>query len=235
MPLRKRHKVDRAKTLPAVLHLAYGTPAMTLQVPSKGAQTRSRILDVAQCSVLQKGFAGTSIEEILCEVGITKSGFFYHFRDKNDLAKGLLQRYLDTEWEVFDQLFRQADDLSEDPLHAFLIFLKLFADTMSDLPNGHPGCLAASYVYQEYLFSREVREMTTEGHHIWRRRFRARFDRIAERYPPRTEVEFDDLADLLSAVADGGIILSKSLSDPQILPRQILQFRQFVKLIFLGN
>jgi AcrR family transcriptional regulator len=208
---------------------------MTVKVQTKGAQTRARILDVAQGSVLQKGFAGTSIEEILCEVGLTKSGFFYHFRDKNDLAKGLLQRYLDTEWAVFDQLFGQADDLSEDPLHAFLIFLKLFADTMSDLPNGHPGCLAASYVYQEYLFSREVREMTTEGHRIWRRRFRERFDRIAARYPPRIEVEFDDLADLLSAVADGGIILSKSLSDPQILPRQILQFRSFVKLIFLGN
>jgi AcrR family transcriptional regulator len=207
---------------------------MTVKVQTKGAQTRARILDVAQCSVLQKGFAGTSIEEILCEVGLTKSGFFYHFRDKNELAKGLLQRYLDTEWAVFDELFRQADDLSEDPLHAFLIFLKLFADTMSDLPGGHPGCLAASYVYQEYLFSREVRDMTTQGHRIWRRRFRERFDRIAERYPPRIEVDFDDLADLLSAVADGGIILSKSLSDPQILPRQILQFRSFVKLIFLG-
>jgi AcrR family transcriptional regulator len=227
--------VRRAKTLPAVLHLAYGSPAMTLKVQTKGEQTRTRILDVAQTSVLQKGFAGTSIEEILCEVGITKSGFFYHFRDKNDLAKGMLQRYLDTEWAIFDQLFRQADELSEDPLHAFLIFLKLFADTLADLPNGHPGCLAASYVYQEYLFSREVRELTTQGHRIWRRRFRERFDGIAAQYPPRIEVDFDDLADLLSAVADGGIILSKSLSDPEILPRQILQFRNFVKLIFLGS
>jgi AcrR family transcriptional regulator len=208
---------------------------MTVKVQTKGEQTRTRILDVAQTSVLQKGFAGTSIEEILCEVGITKSGFFYHFRDKNDLAKGMLQRYLDTEWAIFDQLFRQADELSEDPLHAFLIFLKLFADTLADLPNGHPGCLAASYVYQEYLFSREVRELTTQGHRIWRRRFRERFDGIAAQYPPRIEVDFDDLADLLSAVADGGIILSKSLSDPEILPRQILQFRNFVKLIFLGS
>jgi len=206
-----------------------------VKVQTKGAQTRERILDVAQASVLHKGFAGTSIDEILCEVGITKSGFFYHFRDKNDLAKGMLQRYLDTEWTIFDDLFRQADELSEDPLHAFLIFLKMFADMMGDLPNGHPGCLAASYVYQDYLFSRDVRELTTEGHRTWRRRFRERFDRIAEQYPPQAEVDFDDLADLLSAVADGGIILSKSLSDPQILPRQILQFRNYVKLVFLGS
>jgi AcrR family transcriptional regulator len=210
---------------------------MSVQVQplSKGEQTRERILDIAQDAVLHKGFAGTSIDEIICEAGITKSGFFYHFKDKNDLAKALLQRYLDTEWEVFDQLFKQADELSEDPLHSFLIFLKLFAEVMGDLPNGHPGCLAASYVYQDYLFSRDVRSMTTEGHRIWRKRFRERLDRIAERYPARIEVSLDDMADMLSAVADGGIILSKSLGDPQVLPRQIMQYRAYVRLVFLGN
>jgi AcrR family transcriptional regulator len=208
---------------------------MTVRVLSKGEQTRERILDIAQHAVLHKGFAATSIDEIICEAGITKSGFFYHFKDKNDLARSLLQRYLDDEWTVFERLFKQADELSEDPLHAFLIFLKLFADTMSDLPNGHPGCLVASYVYQDQLFSRDVREMTTEGHRIWRKRFRARLDAIAERYPPRIDVDLDDMADMLSAVADGGIILSKSLSDAGVLPRQILQYRAYVRLVFLGN
>jgi AcrR family transcriptional regulator len=206
---------------------------MTTRTLSKGEQTRERLLDIAQDGVLHKGFAATSIEEIICEAGITKSGFFYHFKDKNDLAKALLQRYLDQEWTVFDALFKQADELSEDPLHSFLIFLKLFAEMMGDLPNGHPGCLVASYVYQDHMFSREVREMTTEGHRIWRRRFRARLDRIAERYPPK--IDIDDMADMLSSVADGGIILSKSLSDPSLLPRQILQYRAYVRLVFQGN
>jgi TetR/AcrR family transcriptional repressor of nem operon len=209
--------------------------AVHTQTLSKGEQTRERIMDIAQDAVLHKGFASTSIDEIICEAGITKSGFFYHFRDKNDLAKALLQRYTDEEWKVFDQLFKQADELSDDPLHGFLIFLKLFADLMGDLPNGHPGCLVASYVYQDFLFSKEVRDMTTQGHRIWRERFRKRLDRIAERYPPRIEVNLDDLADMLSAVADGGIILSKSLHDPSILPRQIMQYRAYLKLVFLGN
>jgi TetR/AcrR family transcriptional regulator, transcriptional repressor for nem operon len=209
--------------------------AMSVKVLSKGEQTRGRILDIAQDAVLHKGFAATSIDEVICEAGITKSGFFYHFRDKNDLAKALLQRYLDEEWTVFDRLFTQADELSDDPLHGFLIFLKLFADLMGDLPNGHPGCLVASYVYQDQMFSREVREMTTEGHRIWRRRFREKLDAIAERYPARIDVNLDDMADMLSCVADGGIILGKSLSEPGVLSRQILQYRNYVKLIFLGN
>jgi AcrR family transcriptional regulator len=57
--------------------------------------TRERILEVAESAVLAKGFAATSIEELIAAVGITKSGFFYHFKDKSELAKGLLLRYLD--------------------------------------------------------------------------------------------------------------------------------------------
>lgn len=204
------------------------------QTPSKGELTRERIMDIAQDAVLHKGFASTSIEEIIAEAGITKSGFFYHFRDKNDLAKAMLQRYLDTEWRIFDDLFKRSEELSDDPLHSFLIFLKLFADLMADLPNGHPGCLTASYVYQDFMFSRDVRDMTTEGHRIWRKRFGDRLRPIAERYPPKTDVDIDDLADMLAAVADGGIILSKSLHDPKALPRQIMLYRAFVKQIFQG-
>lgn len=206
-----------------------------MQTPtlSKGEQTRARLMDIAQDAVLHKGFAGTSLDEIIAAAGITKSGFFYHFRDKNDLAKALLQRYLDSEWMLFDQLFKQADELSEDPLHSFLIFLKLLADVMRDLPAGHPGCLVASYVYQDHLFSHDVRRMATQGHQTWRKRFGERLTRVAERYPPQIEVSLDDMADMLSAVADGGIILSKSLSEPGLLARQIMLYRAFVRTVFL--
>jgi TetR/AcrR family transcriptional repressor of nem operon len=207
---------------------------MSVKALTKGEQTRGRILDLAQESVLQKGFAGTSLDEVIAAAGITKSGFFYHFRDKNDLAKALLERYLDYEQELFGGLFKQADGLSDDPLHSFLIFLKLFADVTADLANGHPGCLVASYVYQDNLFSRDVRELNAEGMLIWRRRFRARLDSIAERYPPKIDVDLDVMADMVTGVIDGGIIISKCLGEPSVLPKQVMHYRAFVKAVFLG-
>lgn len=208
---------------------------MAVRVLSKGEQTRERILDLAEDAVLHKGFAGTSLDELIAAANITKSGFFYHFRDKNDLAKAMLQRYQRRETELFDDLFRTADSLNEDPLHGFLIFLKLFADLFVDLPHGHPGCLVAAYVYQDHLFSADVRALYREVFVAWRERFRTRLDLIAQRYPPRIPVDFDALADMLSAVADGGIILSKSHRDPQLLPQQIMLYRRFIRLIFLGG
>jgi AcrR family transcriptional regulator len=203
--------------------------------PKKGGDTRERILEAAETAVLDKGFAATSIEELIAAVGITKGGFFYHFKDKGELAEALLVRYVERENELFDELFARADALNEDPLHAFLAGLELLAGLMADLPNGHPGCLVASFCYQDRLFDREVRELNAAAVLGWRKRFRERLDMIAARYSPRIDVDLDDVADMLSVIADGGIILSRVVKDKQALPRQILLYRDYVRGIFLGT
>jgi TetR/AcrR family transcriptional regulator, transcriptional repressor for nem operon len=200
----------------------------------KGGDTRERILDAAESAILDKGFAATSIEELIAAVGITKSGFFYHFKDKGELAKALLIRYVARENALFDELFARADELNEDPLHGFLVGLKMLSELLADLPGGHPGCLIASFCYQDRLFDREVQMLNTEAVLGWRRRFRERLDLIALRYPPRVEIDLDDLADMLSVIADGGIILSKAVKDKRALARQVMLYRDFVRTVFVG-
>jgi AcrR family transcriptional regulator len=184
--------------------------------------------------VLEKGFAGTSIDELIAAVGITKSGFFYHFHDKGELAKALLVRYIERENDLFGDLFKRADELNDDPLHGFLVGLKMLSELLADLPTGHPGCLVAAYCYQDRLFDREIRDLNAEAVLGWRERFRERLELIAARYPPRIPVDLGDLADMLSVVADGGIILSKVVKDPNALPRQLLLYRDFIRMIFTG-
>lgn len=211
-----------------------GLRSAALPSPVPG-DTRQRLLDAAQSAILSKGFAATSIEEIIAAVGITKSGFFYHFADKGELAHALLERYLERERVLFDEIFARADELSEDPLHGFLIALKMFEEVFNDLPQAHPGCLTAAFCYQDRQFDRRVRELNTSGIVAWRERFHERLQVIAARYPPRMPVDLRDVADMLSALADGGIILSKALDDPKALPRQIRLYREFVRALFLGT
>jgi TetR/AcrR family transcriptional regulator, transcriptional repressor for nem operon len=198
----------------------------------KGEETRERILEIAEAATLAKGFGATSIDEVIAEAGITKSGFFYHFRDKNELARALMVRYVEMEDRLFDDAFHRGRQLSDDPLQAFLITLKLLAEIMEDLPNGHPGCLVATFVYQERLFDREVRELTTDAVRKWSERFRTALAGVAEAYPPRDAVDINDVGDMFSCVVDGGIIMSRAIGDPGLLQRQILAFRSFVKMLF---
>lgn len=198
----------------------------------KGAATRDRILDLAEAGVLAKGFAATSIDELIAAAGITKSGFFYHFKDKADLAKALILRYLEKDSEVLDELFRRGDELHDDPLHGFLVGLKLFAEMMANLPEAHPGCLAASFAYQDQIFNREIRELNASGLMAWRRRFHERLLLIAERYPPRPDVDLEALADMAASTVEGGMIVGRALRDSTILPRQVLLYRDYVRTVF---
>ncbi len=205
---------------------------MLNQFPRKKTDTRERLLEVAEAAVLEKGFSATSIDELIAAAGITKSGFFYHFKDKNELAKELMQRYIATNDAILDDIMRRADELNDDPLHGFLVSLKLFAELLADLPGGHPGCLVASFCYQDQMFSGEIRALTRTGVEGWRKRFRDRLEKISERYPPRIPVNIDELADMANALVDGGIIMGKIFKDPAILPKQVLLYRDLIRLIF---
>jgi TetR/AcrR family transcriptional repressor of nem operon len=200
--------------------------------PRRSSDTRERLLEAAESAVLAKGFSATSIDELIAAVGITKSGFFYHFKDKGELAKALMLRYLEQDKALLDGLFKRADELNEDPLHGFLVGLKMFAEMMANLPEDYPGCLAASFAYQDQLFNREIRELNAAGMLSWRTRFRERLERIAKRYPPRGEVDLDAMADMVSTLVEGGLILGRVLRDGTILPRQVLLYREFVRSVF---
>jgi len=134
---------------------------------------------------------------------------------------------------VLEDIFKRGDELNDDPLHGFLVGLKLFAEMLGNMAEAHPGCLVASFCYQEQLFNREIRELNAGGVLIWRKRFRDRLDLIAKRYPPRQDTDFEALADMAATLVEGGLILGKVLRDATILPRQILLYRDLVRSVFL--
>ena len=202
------------------------------EVLTKGERTRQRILDIAYDSIVHKGFAATSIEELVEAAGITKSGFFYHFRDKNDLARQLLDRFISEDNDLIDGLTQRARSLCEDPLQSFLLFLNLYAEAMDDMPELHPGCLIATITYQAALFDRVVLQMNRDSVMALRRRFATWIEEIAERYPPRSEADLEALADMLTVIVEGAIVLSKALDDKYLMGRQTRVYREHVKAVF---
>jgi hypothetical protein len=132
----------------------------------------------------------------------------------------------------FTGLSERAQSLTEDPLQQFLLFLKLMAEAMRDLPGAHPGCLVASFTYEAEQFDDEVRELNAEGVLSWRRLFSKQLEAVAEKYPMKIDRSPDEMADMLTAVLEGGILLSKLLKDKDMLPNRILQYRDYVRLVF---
>ena len=207
-------------------------PAVEPAGRSKGERTRERLMDLAYESIVEKGFAATSIEELVEAAGITKSGFFYHFRDKNDLARQLFERFLSEDEGIMETLEKRARELSDDPLQSFLIFLNVYAQMMDDMEALHPGCMVATVTYQERMFDAEVRQMNVDYLRRMRERFVRWLKEIVARYPPRIPVELDELADQLNVIVEGAIIQSKALRDESLMGKQTRLYRNHIKLLF---
>ena len=199
---------------------------------TRSNSSRERILECAEAIILQKGFAGTSIDDIIEKAAITKGGFFYHFDGKSGLAHALVDRYLEKDEVIFSGLFSKADDLSEDPLHRLLIFLKLLAEMMGDLQETHPGCLVVSFTYESQQFDDEIRESIRKGLLRWRGMMTERLESIMQKYPAKSDTNIDALADMFTSTIEGGIVLSRAFQDNKLLVDQILVFRNYVRMLF---
>ena len=118
---------------------------------TKGDATKENILEIAQSLMLQKGFSGTSLDEIISAANITKGGFFYHFESKNDLAKHLMLKYQHDDEIFFNSLFERADELSEDPLRHRLLHgaqPTVYVVCVAGQGSLHPGNLLVTCVGQ---------------------------------------------------------------------------------------
>lgn len=199
---------------------------------TKGEATKDRLLDIAERHILQNGFAATSIDNLIMEAGITKGGFFYHFDGKNALAYALMQRYREQDAFLFSGLFNRAEELTDDPLQQMLVFVKLLAEMMADLEGLHPGCLVASFTYESHQVNEEVRKITADIVLDWRRLFKEQIDKINTRYTVNSDARSDDLADMLSTIIEGGIVVSRALNDPSILAKQLMEYRTYIQLLY---
>lgn len=204
---------------------------MTDLRPARTA-TRDRILAIAQDAIIDKGFDATSVEEIAAAVGISRAGFFYHFPDKNSLARALIENQIEEEGAMLAGILARAAELSDDPLQKVLIAMRLMAERYHELPGGYTGCILASAIFQDRLFDAEVRAANRRAQLAFRERFRGPFADIAALYPPREPVDPGEMADMLNAVITGGIVVARGLRDPQVLVQQVLLARALIKSIY---
>jgi len=199
---------------------------------TKGDATKEKLMDIAERHILANGFSATSIDILITEAGITKGGFFYHFDGKNALACALMQRYREQDALLFSDLFNRAEELTDDPLQQMLVFVKLLAEMMDNLEGLHPGCLIASFTYESHQINEEVRAITADSVKDWRRLFKTQIEKINASNTANAETSSENLADMLTTIIEGGIIVSRATNEPKILVRQLMEYRTYLSLLY---
>ncbi len=94
----------------------------------KTNDNRNRLLEIAEASVQRKGLKALSFRTLADEVGIKSSSVHYHFPEKSDLARTLIENYQ-------DKLFVELNFIAtrDAPLKSrFLAFVDVFAGVAED-------------------------------------------------------------------------------------------------------
>ncbi|MBL7930684.1 MAG: TetR/AcrR family transcriptional regulator [Bacteroidia bacterium] len=97
---------------------------------------RVKVLDAASTIFHQKGYNGTSIDEILKATGLSRSSLYDTFKDKHNLYLQSLEHYKGKEKEFYD-------NVDQKKLNGLQKIEHLFKEVVNHLVNnpGDNGCL----------------------------------------------------------------------------------------------
>ncbi|HLR23960.1 MAG TPA: TetR/AcrR family transcriptional regulator [Pseudogracilibacillus sp.] len=89
---------------------------------SKSPEARKKeIMDVAETLFITKGYAKTTINNILSEIDIAKGTFYYYFKSKEDVMDAIIDRFITIEVEAAEAI--AADDTLKAPDKIFRIIM----------------------------------------------------------------------------------------------------------------
>jgi len=132
----------------------------------------------------------------------------------------------------FERNLERARKLSSDPLQQLLILIGLYEEDFEALTEPFPGCLFASYIYENKLFDEGTVGVLREAALAWRHAMRAMLDKVIAAHPPRVEVDVESLADLFYALLEGSYIMTKTLGDKTLMARHSRHLRTYLELLF---
>jgi TetR/AcrR family transcriptional repressor of nem operon len=199
-------------------------------MPKDGAPTRTRILDGAEQLVLRNGFAATSVDDILRAADSSKGAFFHHFASKGDLAKALVERYVDADLaELRKGLATVADEA--DPVERLLAFVGYYEQWAETLVAEEAGCVYIAALTERDLLDETTLLVVRRGIETWRADFGSLLRPALTTTRTKSDIDVDDLADHLFATFEGAYLMCRSLQSAEPMRAQLRVFRQLLQAL----
>lgn len=190
--------------------------------------TKRKLLDAAQRLMLAKGFVATTVDEICETAGLTKGSFFHYFQSKEDLGKVVLDRFVATK----AQAFQQAPFLKKrDPLQRVHGYIDC-AIQMSQEPAAQQGCLLGNFAQELSDTHPGMRSRCAQHFARWAEAFKQDLDQARAKYAPKAAFDTQSLAEHFIAVLEGSLILAKAKRDPGAVERHLRHFKRYLKALF---
>ncbi len=164
-------------------------------------QTRRRIIETARILFNRHGFSGVTIDQIMEETGLTRGGFYNHFRNKSELYALAVASFLNGRGKTW------RDEAGVDPINGGLETVRAMID--SYLSTDHLGDIEGQCPM--IAMPSDIGRSTDDVRAAFGKLLHAMVFLFEHNGPKGPQARQEALA--LSAMCVGGMVLARTVGD----------------------
>jgi TetR/AcrR family transcriptional repressor of nem operon len=184
--------------------------------------TRERILQSAMELFATKGYASTSIDEVLRRSAAKPGSLYHFFPGKEDLLLAVLDAYR----EGIDEMLLQPAWIGyDDPIERVFALLARYR-MLIVATDCEYGCPIGSLALEMHKARKPVRERISANFAAWTDAVHRCYLDAADRFEAGTNLR--ELAEFTLTTMEGGVMQSRTFRDVSYFDRSVKQLRQYV-------
>ena len=191
--------------------------------------TRQRLIESARYLFWERGFAGTSMADLLAHAQVNSGSFYHFFESKEALLRAVLTTYLDALRPiVVDPAFAS----TSDPVERIFAILAGYRGRIlqTDCQYGCPLGRLALEIDPE---NRPAHKLIADNFSAWIAAVRECLEELRPRLPQgmNSDTDIDALASFVLVTMEGGVMLSRSYHSVEPFDRAVQQLRHHFQLL----
>lgn len=187
--------------------------------------TRDRLIESARYLFWERGFAGTSMADLLAHAGVNSGSFYHFFESKEALLRAVLDGYLHgLRPMVVDPAFAK----TEEPVGRIFAILEGYRGRILQTECRY-GCPLGRLALEIDPENRPAHKLIAENFQGWIAAVRECVTQMKNRLPRNTDPEA--LSTYVLTVMEGGVMLSRSYGSVEPFDRAVKQLREHFRLL----
>src|SRR4051812_3742242 len=179
---------------------------------TKGQQTRQKIVEAAAPIFNQRGYEGSSLNDLMQATGLKKGGIYRHFSSKEELAAEAFDFTWDAAWKArllhVDERQSGIDKLKQ--------LISNFIELRSPVPG---GCPILNTAVDSDNGNSVLRARVAKALRFWMVRLQKIVEQSQECGEIKSEIEPKGVATLIIATLEGALMMSRIQRDEEPLRR----------------
>jgi AcrR family transcriptional regulator len=152
---------------------------------SKSSPTRERLIHSALYLFWERGYAGTSMSDLLAHAGVNSGSFYHFFESKEALLKAVLEEYLvGLRPQIVDPAFASTND----PLRRIFAILAGYRDRILGT-NCQYGCPLGRLALEIDPENRPAHTLIARNFRGWIGAVRTCLEELRDRLPPGVDLD----------------------------------------------